>query len=145
MGFPPNWPQDSFYRFSALIRYQRPMHSFKTILLSLCLLATALAQEVLPPTPLKTPWFELSAAYGEDGGVPTSYQWYRGSKSNPLAVPILGPEGTQQTITLRPPLVSGWYVCVMKNEAGSCMTQQTQVSITKTLSAPSMQITVKQP
>ena len=111
----------------------------------LCLLATCLtAQELLPPVQSTDQRFKLEAVPGEDGGQPESYQWYRGTKTKPLAVKIPAPEGTQQTLTLKPPFTAGIYVCVMTNSAGSAMNRPTQVSITKVTTAVDVQVTFKQ-
>ncbi len=121
------------------------MHSFKTILTCLCLTATALAQELLPPKQSTEVKFELVATWAEDGGTPASFQWYRGTKTKPLAVKLTTPDATERTLTLRPPMVAGIYVCVMSNEAGSAQCKPTQVSITKVVTAVDAQVTFKQP
>ncbi len=111
----------------------------------LCLLAITANAETLPPKQSTDQRFELVAIWDGDGGIPTAFQWYRGTKTKPLAVAIPAPEGQQQTLTLRPPFTAGIYVCVMTNPVGSAMTRQTQVSITKVVTALPVVVTFKQP
>ncbi len=129
------------------------MKSSKAILPSLCLLATALfASSVLGAAqPTEPPIFDPSfrgasiSVYIQGVPWPTTYQWYRGTATNPKKYKIPAPEGIQRELILKPPYVAGLYVCEATNAAGTSTSNPTKVSVTKTPSAPNAAITLKQP
>lgn len=114
----------------------------RLIAISLCLLVTARAAEILPPTNVVDLRIEICATVA--GTKPFTYQWYRGTPTNLLAVKIPAPEGVQESLILTS-WVAGWYVRVTTNSAGSCTSLPLQVSTTRTTSAPNLQIVIKQP
>ncbi len=74
-----------------------------------------------------------------------TFQWYRGTAANPKKVKVPAPAGTEQTLRLEPPYVAGWYVCEATNAAGTTTSKRFKLSLTKTLSAADMAVTIKQP
>ncbi len=89
------------------------MKSSKAILPSLCLLATALfASSALGavPQPTEPPIFDnlytgAGISVHVEGTWPTTYQWYRGTATNPKKYKIPAPEGIQQNLSLKPRLI----------------------------------------
>lgn len=120
------------------------------ILLSLaCTLRAA-----VPTGPDSPPVFDQSfkgftISVDVEGTWPTTYQWYRGTATNPKKVKIPAPQGIQRELVFGPPYgipyVSGLYVCEATNSKGSTLSKPTKVSVTKTKTAPEMQIVLRQP
>jgi len=129
------------------------MKSSKAILPCLYLLATALfAPSALAEgrVPTEPPVFDqsfkgASISVAVEGTWPTTYQWYRGTATAPKKVKIPAPEGIQPTLILKAPYVAGLYVCEATNAAGTSTSKPSKVSVTKTLSAPDVALTLKPP
>lgn len=118
-------------------------------LLSLLLATTAYAASPVPK-PTSPPVFDVTfqgaaivARVTEPYGV--TYQWYRGTASNPKKVKIPAPAGIQRELLFDPPYVAGLYYCEATNALGSTLSEPTQVSVTTSKTAPKMKLTLKQP
>lgn len=117
-------------------------------------LLAAVTLSAAPATPTAPPVFDkthqgFTFSVDVEGNFPTTYQWYRGTKTEPKKYKIAAPQGIQRVLEFGPPwgipYVAGEYRCEGTNAAGSALSDPFQVATTKTLSAPKMKITHKIP
>ena len=116
----------------------------KPLLLSLALVLTAPAA-ILPPTLDDSPPYAVIAPIVHGTG-PFTYQWYRETGTiKKVRVKIPAPEGVQEELTLSPSSPAGIYFRETTNASGSVMSHPFKLSVTKTVSAAPIAITLKKP
>ena len=116
-------------------------------LILLLFAATLRAAPVPPPVPDSPPEFDQSfqgAAFTVlvKGTYPTTYQWYRGTATDPKKVKIPAPEGIQPTLI---PKIAGWYSCESTNAKGSTLSDPMQYATTRSKTAPKLKVTERVP
>lgn len=124
----------------------------KHLLILLALAATLRA--AVPTGPSEPPVFDqtfqgFSLSVDVVGIYPTTYQWYRGTATDPKKVKIPAPQGIQRELVFGAPwgipYVAGIYFCEATNALGTSPSKPFKVSTTRTTTAPELQITVRVP
>jgi len=117
---------------------------FAALLFLSVLLTMPAATVITPPTYNPDVMaLDLDASASVNGTAPFTYQWYRGTATQPLKVKIPAPEGVQPTLTLRSTSPAGIYCCVVSNSAGSVQFPGTRFSLTTSKTATELTVTMK--
>lgn len=123
----------------------RTLKVFLSLFATLTISAQAAPTPIAPVLSQTNRGVEMSVPL-EAGTWPMTYQWYRETGTiRKVRVAIPAPEGIQAIFVLTATSKPGVYTCEVTNSAGTVTSRSVKLSLTKSPSAPSIAVTIKQP